>query len=130
MLNVAYSHFYKEIQNGVYQEIVFGKKHRHGYSIVPSVEYRKQNLFTKGLDVTVTANYNHNLTTNVDTAMYKYNWLGDYPRSTAGEQNHQSVNKSIQTGIPHLLRYTDWAECTRLRLIMYSVLSSYRTKSD
>lgn len=90
MFNVAYSHFYKEIQNGVYQEIVFGQKHRHGFSVVPSVEYRKSNLFTKGLDVTVTANYNHNLTTNVDTAMYKYNWLGDrIPRSTAGEQNHQ-----------------------------------------
>lgn len=56
MLNVAYSHFYKEIQNGVYQEIVFGQKHRHGFSVVPSVEYRKSNLFTKGLDVTVTAN--------------------------------------------------------------------------
>lgn len=90
MFNVAYSHFYKEIQNGVYQEIVFGQKHRHGFSVVPSVEYRKSNLFTKGLDVTVTANYNHNLTTNVDTAMYKYNWLGDrIPKSTAGEQNHQ-----------------------------------------
>lgn len=47
MFNVAYSHFYKEIQNGVYQEIVFGEKHRHGYSIVPSVEYRKQNLSPK-----------------------------------------------------------------------------------
>lgn len=69
---------------------MFGQKHRHGFSVVPSVEYRKSNLFTKGLDVTVTANYNHNLTTNVDTAMYKYNWLGDrIPRSTAGEQNHQ-----------------------------------------
>lgn len=47
MFNVAYSHFYKEIQNGVYQEIVFGEKHRHGYSIVPSIEYRKQNLSPK-----------------------------------------------------------------------------------
>lgn len=123
MFNVAYSHFYKEIQNGVYQEIVFGEKHRHGYSIVPSVEYRKQNLFTKGLDVTVTANYNHNLTTNVDTAMYKYNWLGDVsPDRLPANRITSSVNKSIQTGIPHLLRYTDWAKCTRLHLIMYSVL--------
>ena len=40
------------------------------------LEYRKQNLSTKGLDVTVTANYNHNLTTNVDTAMYKYKLAG------------------------------------------------------
>lgn len=108
MFNVAYSHFYKEIQNGVYQEIVFGEKHRHGYSIVPSVEYRKQNLFTKGLDVTVTANYNYNLTTNVDTAMYKYNWLGDrIPRSTAGEQNHQfseQINTNWNTTLTAVYR--------------------------
>ena len=51
MFNIAYSHFYKEIQTGVYQEIVFGEKHRHGFSIVPSLEYRKRNLLTKGLDI-------------------------------------------------------------------------------
>lgn len=97
MLNIAYSHFYKEIQTGVYQEIVFGEKHRHGFSIVPSLEYRKSNFLTKGLDVTLTANYNHNLTNNVDTAMYKYNWLGDrIPKSTAGEQNHQ-LSEQINT---------------------------------
>lgn len=97
MFNLAYSHFYKEIQTGVYQEIVFGQKHRHGYSIVPSLEYSKSNLFTKGLDVTLSANYNHNITNNVDTAMYKYNWLGDrIPKTTAGEQNHQ-LSEQINT---------------------------------
>lgn len=86
----AYSHFYKDIQTGVYQRIVFGEKHRYGHSFVPSLEYTKKDLFTKGLDVTVTANYNHNLTTNVDTAMWKYNWYGDrIPRKTAGEQSNQ-----------------------------------------
>ena len=90
LFSMTYSHFYKEIQNGVRQEIVFGEKHRHGYSWVPSVEYRKRNLFTKGLDIVATANYNHNLTTNVDTAMWKYNWYGDrIPQKTAGEQSHQ-----------------------------------------
>lgn len=85
-----YSRLYKEIQTGVYQDDVFGEKHRHGYSLVPSVEYRKRNLLAKGLDVTLTANYNHNLTTNVDTARYYYNWLGDrLPKPTAGEQNYQ-----------------------------------------
>ena len=42
----AYSHFYKEIQNGVYQDDVFGEKHRHGYSFVPSMEFQKSGLFT------------------------------------------------------------------------------------
>lgn len=90
MFSFAYSHFYKEIQTGVLQEVVFGDKHRHGYSLVPSVEYQKKDLFVKGLDIAATANYNHNLTTNVDTVMWKYNWLGDrIPQKTAGEQENQ-----------------------------------------
>ena len=40
---------------------------------MPSLEYYKRNLFAKGLDVALTVNYNKNLTTNVDTASYKYN---------------------------------------------------------
>ena len=34
MLGFNYSHFYKEIQTGVYQYIVFGQKHRKGHSLV------------------------------------------------------------------------------------------------
>lgn len=90
MFGFTWSHFYKEIQTGVYQRIVFGEKHRHGHSLVPSLEYRKHDLLLKGFDLSLNANYNHNLTTNVDTAAWKYNWLGDrIPRRTAGEQAHQ-----------------------------------------
>ncbi len=35
---------------------------------MPSLEYSKRNLITKGLDVVLTVNYNKNATTNVDTA--------------------------------------------------------------
>lgn len=44
MLGLTYSRFYKEIQTGVYQETVFGDKHRKGHSLMPSLEYRKRNL--------------------------------------------------------------------------------------
>ena len=92
-----YSHFYKEIQTGVYQYVVFGQKHRKGYSFVPSVEYRKRNLLIEGLDVSATANYNHNITHNIDTAAYKYNWLGDKKYTgIPGEQSHQN-NESKNT---------------------------------
>lgn len=92
-----YSNFNKEIQTGVYQYVVFGQKHRKGYSFVPSVEYRKRNLLIEGLDVSATANYNHNITHNIDTASYKYNWLGDKKYTgTPGEQSHQN-NESKNT---------------------------------
>ena len=90
-----YSRMYKEIQTGVRQEIVYGQKHRHGYSLMPSLEYGKRNLFTKGLDVSLNANYNRNNTTNVDTASVKYNWRGETDRlNSPGEQSYQ-LSKAI-----------------------------------
>ena len=97
MIGFNYSHFYKEIQTGVYQYIVFGQKHRRGHSFIPSLEYSKKDLFTKGLDVMLSANYNHNLTMNIDTSSYKYNWLGDRKYTgSRGEQSYQD-NKSRNT---------------------------------
>ena len=60
-LSFNYSYFYKEIQTGVYQDVVFGEKFRKGHSLTPSLEYYKKNLFVKNLDLLLTANYNHNL---------------------------------------------------------------------
>ncbi len=90
MLGFTYSQMYKEIQTGVRQSIVYGEKHRKGHSLMPSLEYSKRNLLTKGLDVTLTANYNRNATTNVDTAAYQYNWLGEKQKmNSRGEQSYQ-----------------------------------------
>lgn len=91
VLGMTYSNMYKEIQTGVVQEVVFGQKHRKGHSVMPSLEYNKRNLFVRGLDATLTANYNHNVTHNVDTASYRYNWYGQakYMDGRVGEQSYQ-----------------------------------------
>ena len=84
------SKIYQDIQTGVRQDIVYGQKHRKGHSLMPSLEYYKRNLLAKGLDVALTVNYNKNLTTNVDTASYKYNWYGDRKLlNSPGEQSYQ-----------------------------------------
>ena len=98
MLGFTYSHMYKDIQTGVRQKTVFGQKHRYGHSLMPSIEYSKRDLFIKGLSVVATANYNRNSTTNVDTATYEYNWLGERrKKSSPGEQSYQflrSINNN------------------------------------
>lgn len=96
MLTFTYSQNDKEIQNGVVQEVVYGQKRRKGHSIMPSLEYRKRNLFTKGLDVNLTANYNRNITQNIDTATCEYNWLGQtrYVKGKLGEQSYQNYKSS------------------------------------
>lgn len=91
MAGFTYSHMYKEMQTGVRQEIVYGQKHRHGHSLIGALEYGKRNLFTRGLDVAFNANYNRNVTVNVDTATMKYNWRGETDRlNSPGEQSYQN----------------------------------------
>lgn len=91
MAGFTYSHMYKEMQTGVRQEIVYGQKHRHGHSLIGAIEYGKRNLFIRGLDVALTANYNRNITVNVDTASVKYNWRGETDRlNSPGEQSYQN----------------------------------------
>ncbi len=92
MAGINYSRFYKEIQTGVRQEIVYGKKHRHGHGIVASLEYGKRDLFVRGLDVAANAAYNRNESTNVDTASVKYNWRGETaPLNSPGEQSYMNL---------------------------------------
>lgn len=95
IFTMKYANMYKEIQSGVRQEIVYGDKLRRGYSLMPSLEYQKRNLFTEDLDLMVTANYNNNVTYNIDTAQYKYNWLGDTQRlNSPGEQSYQHTRSN------------------------------------
>ena len=95
IFTMKYANMYKEIQSGVRQEIVYGDKLRRGYSLMSSLEYQKRNLFTEGLDLMVTANYNNNVTYNIDTAQYKYNWLGDTQRlNSPGEQSYQHTRSN------------------------------------
>ncbi len=98
MFAITYTNFYKEIQTGVYQETVFGDKHRKGYSLMPSFEYLKRNIFLKNLTLKMSVNYNHNVTHNIDTSALAYNWEGKYyNKGNKGEQSYQkseSMNKN------------------------------------
>ncbi|SHK70832.1 Outer membrane receptor proteins, mostly Fe transport [Reichenbachiella agariperforans] len=69
---------YQEIQTGARVETVFGKWHRKGTIIMPSLKYVKNDLFTKGLNVRLNANYNAGMEQNIDTVNRRYNWFGQY----------------------------------------------------
>lgn len=98
---------HKDIQTGVRQEIVYGAKYRFGHSLMPSLLFMKNNLWRNRLDVEVTANYNRNASTNVDTSSIAYNWRGEHiALNSPGEQRNM------------LLRYDDnnWDAGLNLRL--------------
>ena len=92
MLSATLSQSYKEIQTDTRQTVAFGERHRKGWSVMPALEYRKRDLL-KGLDVAATLNYNRNMTNNIDTATFEYNWLGErrYKNGRKGEVSYQDT---------------------------------------
>jgi outer membrane receptor protein involved in Fe transport len=98
-----------DIQNSNIQKIVFGQRFRQGTTVMPSVQYMKKNLFTRGLDLNVTANINLGYSQNVDTASRQYNWYGDYREvSRKGEVNYSLAryynnNGSLTAGLSYRL---------------------------
>ncbi len=129
LVGLTYSHMYKEVQTGVRQEIVYGQKHRHGHSLLPSVEYSKRNLFTKGLDVAFTGNYNNDIAINVDTASWRYNWRGEkVERNSPGEQsymNSKSNNNNWSTSFTSTYRLGD-----RHVFILNDVMNTFNRRNE
>lgn len=70
-----------DIQNASTLSIVYGERTRSSKTLLPSVEYYKRDLGTKGLTVRFTGNYNINSNHNVDTASRVYNWYGEFMES-------------------------------------------------
>jgi outer membrane receptor protein involved in Fe transport len=97
-LNVGQT--YRETQNGVRQDVVYGQKHSRSETFMPSLQYLKRSLFVEGLDVNLTANYNRNLTHNIDTATREYNWRGEskYIDGKIGEQRYQDAKYESRNG--------------------------------
>lgn len=120
----------KEIQNGVRQEIVYGQRRRKAKSFMPSFEYRKRNLFTKGLSASLTANYNYSQTHTLDTATYKYNWRGEsvYNGGKLGEQSYQNTkndNKNWNAAANMSYRIND-----AQKIVLNHVLTSFDRKNN
>ncbi|MDQ1089188.1 TonB-dependent receptor [Siphonobacter sp. SORGH_AS_1065] len=67
-----------DIQTGNRMYDVFGQRRRQGNIIMPSIKYSKKDLFTKGLNLSFSGNFNLGQEQAIDTAYRQYNWLGDF----------------------------------------------------
>ncbi len=73
-----YSQYDNEVQNGTIQDHrAYGQKEKWGHSVTPTLEYSKDNLFTEGLDMRLSANFSAGYTRNYDPGGVTYNWLGE-----------------------------------------------------
>ncbi|MBM6993943.1 MAG: TonB-dependent receptor [Prevotella sp.] len=83
LLGLIASENNKQIQTGATMDAVYGGVKQKSYSLIPSIRYRKTNIFTPGLDLSVYTTYSFVNTHNVDTASTTYNWLGEHIASTS-----------------------------------------------
>lgn len=68
----------KEIQTGATMEKVYGQRHQKSTTVMPTLKYKKTDLFIKGLSVNAYASYNLGYTQSIDTASRTYYWDGSY----------------------------------------------------
>lgn len=98
LIGFTYGEGKKGVQTGTIMEKVFGQKKRRSVTIMPSLEYSKRNLFTEGLDVALTSNYNGGYNQNIDTSRYKYNWAGE---------RIKTMKRGESGGGPSLVKFFD-----------------------
>lgn len=72
----VFSNDYKEIQHGVTMQRVFGDRHSRREANIATLNYRKKDIFTKGLSLNVDASYGQRKTQAIDTVGIMYDWRG------------------------------------------------------
>lgn len=90
LFGFTYGQNYADIQTDARMAVPYGTPYQKGNTIMPTLRYSKKDLFLKGLDVTVSANYNLGYNQVIDTVHRRYNWLGQY--------NNDSEKQGIKGG--------------------------------
>ncbi len=90
----------KDVQTGVTMEQVFGAMTRESTSIIPTVKYKKDNVFIQGLDFNLYGAYNMTRNGFVDTVGLTYNWLQETtPRSGGAEGSRTQLKQRDNEGL-------------------------------
>ncbi|MDX1446785.1 TonB-dependent receptor [Lishizhenia sp.] len=91
LLGFIASETYKEVQQGANMTKVAGHVFTKEHTFIPTLKYAKDDLFTKGLDIKVSAIYSERQAITVDTSSRVYDWRGNYTEkdfsATSGELN-------------------------------------------
>ncbi|MCP9612922.1 TonB-dependent receptor [Coprobacter tertius] len=92
LAGIIYSKNDNDVQTGATMDAVYGGVKAKSSSIIPSVRYKKDDLFVDGLSLSIYGTYNVVDAYNTDTLKRRYNWLGEsIPSTTAGERYYTDV---------------------------------------
>lgn len=74
----GYNEVHQDLQTGFDQQTVYGKVKRTSYAKSATIRYKKDNLFTKGLNLSAFAARSNDTFRTIDTLFNKYNWDGSW----------------------------------------------------
>lgn len=79
----------KDIQTGATMEKVYGGIKSKSESVIPSIRYKKDDLFIEGLSLSLHGAYSMVNSFNTDTLSRAYNWLGEWIETgSKGERSY------------------------------------------
>ncbi len=129
LIGATFSQEYAEVQHANLMKYVYGEKNGTNSSVLPSLTYEKRNLFVKGLNVRLNANYNSTRGHNYDTINRQYNWFGEWIESnTKGEYGKNTLaqfkntNASANANISYQINH-------KHSIGINNVISGYRRKN-
>ncbi len=81
----------KDVQTGATMDFVYGGVKSKSQSVIPTIRYKKSDLFTDGLTLSFYGTYGRVNTFNIDTLSRKYNWLGESIPADKGEFHYSDA---------------------------------------
>ncbi len=101
LIGVVLGKSYKEIQTGARMVSVFGGWHRRANTVMPTLKYKKSDLFVKGLDLIVNGNINLGSDQNIDTLHARFDWYGNKKPldGNGGERSYSMYKYKNNEGI-------------------------------
>ncbi len=114
---------YNEVQHGRYMTIPYKGRHTESQAHVLSLNYRKTDFITKGLEFTFNGMYSQRSELINDTVRWNYNWYGE--KSIGLKGTPSLTTRGAQQGAP-TLNYIDRNVTTFRAGFNYDINSNHR----
>lgn len=85
----------KHVQTGATMDAVYGRVKSRSFSLIPSLRYKKTNIFTPGFDLSLYTTYSIVNTHHVDTAHVTYNWKGDHIKNADNSRGEGYLTNAL-----------------------------------
>ncbi|MFK8296809.1 TonB-dependent receptor [Capnocytophaga cynodegmi] len=105
LFGFMFSKMEKDIQTGATMNVVYGNRRTESKSKLVSLQYKKNDLFIKGLDLSNFTTISETFRKVIDIDPRQYNWLGEVIKNADGSDAHWP--RKAEAGAPTLAENTE-----------------------